>query len=274
MNGLLKEKMFADGNKEAYDYDLTGKAVQVKTDRLGRVTRTFNTIFDKPYRVEYPDETSERYVYSTKGELTERHDQAGQVNYFAYDPSGNPTMKKEFIETTGNHTSYKLSELRYDEANRLLSSETFLLQEPIQSGGSVVKQSAGDKTEYVYDKAGRLLKVSGPNGKETIQEYDAAGNQITKRQKISDDNYDVIRYAYDVRSQLTAESLLVKTSDLNLDTLAQAKYDNEFVDRILSTASYSYYKNGKLESQRDARGTRRHLLMTSMADRRRRPIRC
>ncbi|MDR6553468.1 RHS repeat-associated core domain-containing protein [Paenibacillus qinlingensis] len=250
LNGLPKEKTFADGNKEAYDYDLTGKSLVVKTDRLGRVTEAFNTVFDKPYRMEYPDGTNERFVYSTKGELTERYDQAGNTQVLAYNTSGNPVSKKEFIRTEGTASVFKLTELAYDEANRLLSSETFLLQ------GSGAKQSAGDKTEYVYDKAGRLLKVSGPNGKETIHEYDAVGNLVTKKQKVANDIYDVIRYSYDVRSQLSTESLLVKTADLSLDTLKQAKYDNEFVDRILSTTSYSYYKNGKLQSQTDAQGNR------------------
>lgn len=51
LNGKLKEKVYPDGTKETYDYDLSGKAEIVKTDRAGHVTRKRLNIFDQPYRV-------------------------------------------------------------------------------------------------------------------------------------------------------------------------------------------------------------------------------
>ena len=240
--------------RNSYNYDLTGKALLVKQDRMGRVTRVFNNVFDKPYRIEYPDGTVERMSYSSKGELIERIDQAGHKSEVAYDASGNPIRKQEFIGEDASYTTYKLTELRYDEANRLLSSETFAYRKPVKAGLVETKTSAGDRTDSFYDKAGRLLSVSGASGRETAQAFDAAGNVITIKRKISDGNEDVTRFAYDIRSRKISETLLVKPADLNAGELAEARFDDEYADRILSTTAYRYDRSGNVTSQTDAKG--------------------
>nr|WP_275984165.1 RHS repeat-associated core domain-containing protein [Paenibacillus hamazuiensis] len=254
LNGLLKEKTFADGYSESYDYDLTGKAWVRKKDRAGRITTTFQTIFDKPYRIDYPDGTSETFRYSAKGDLIESVDQAGNAKYMAYDPAGNPVWKKEFIRSDQGYTYHKVTRMRYDEANHLISSETFLERASQSDGADVSETSAGDKTDYIYDKAGRLTRISGPFGRETIQEYDRAGNMIAKLQKVEEGNYDVRRFEYDIRSLVTKESLLVRTSGLSIDSLAGAEFDNVYADRVKATTTSTYYKNGKLKSKADAYG--------------------
>ncbi|CAG7658638.1 RHS repeat-associated core domain-containing protein [Paenibacillus allorhizosphaerae] len=247
LNGLLKDKTYPDGSKESTDYDLSGKAKIAKTDPLGHVIVTYLTIFNKPYLIEYPDGTSQSSRYSPKGELIESKDQEGNVKTFAYDPSGNLIRKKEFIRTEGGDKYSKLTKLHYDESNRSLSSETFATQNDSET-------SMGDRIENTYDKAGRLTKVSGSNGREAVQEYDRAGNVIAKLQKTADDEYEVRRYVYDVQSRLVQESLLVKTSDLSAEQLLKATFDNVYFDRVKSTTVYSYYKNGKQKSQTDTLG--------------------
>ncbi|TBL71232.1 polymorphic toxin type 30 domain-containing protein [Paenibacillus thalictri] len=253
LNGLPKEKTYPDGIAERYDYDLSGKAMGAKTDRAGRVTTTFLTIFDKPYRIDYPDGTSVQFAYSAKGDQIESFDEVGNRTLQEYDPSGNSITKKEYIRTDGVNRFYKVSRKQFDELNHLINSETFLRQES-GSEADTVETSAGDLVEYSYDKAGRLKTTSGPFGREAIQEYDRAGNIITKLQKVEDGNYDVRRYVYDSRNRVMQEALLVPTSDLSSDQLAAAKFDNEYYDRVLSTTSYDYYKNGKVKSKKDAKG--------------------
>ncbi|MFZ5968694.1 MAG: RHS repeat-associated core domain-containing protein [Bacillota bacterium] len=254
MNGLLKEKLYADGKKEHYDYDLTGKMMVIKTDRAGNATKLYQTIFGEPYRIEYPDGTFETFTYSSKGKLVEYRNQEGNVKYYGYDPSGNQLYKKEYIKSDIAFTYYRLVKNSYDEINNLLSSETFLVKTPKLVTIGETTTSAGDRIVYTYDKAGKLTKITGPMGRETVQEYDKAGNPITKKQKVEGEYYDVVRYDYDFRSRLISESTLVKTADLDNKYLVGAKYDKAYFDRVLSTVSYEYYKNRQLKTKKDPQG--------------------
>ncbi|WP_378127228.1 RHS repeat-associated core domain-containing protein [Cohnella boryungensis] len=250
LNGMLKETVYPDGKKDLYDYDLTGKIRAVKTDRAGNTTTAYSNVFGQPYRIKYPDGTSKSLKYSSKGELTESIDQAGNRTLYTYDPSGNATAKREFIRTDGAHAISKLTQSVYDEANRLIEQETYEARKPLGGSGETAI-SSGDKVQQVYDKAGRLVRVSGPFGREKNYEYDRAGNQITEKQKVSDSYSDVKRYAYDVQSRLISESTLVQTSGLEMQYLAGARFDNEFADRVLSTTTYMYYKNSLIKSKTD-----------------------
>lgn len=253
LNGLLKEKIYPDSSKETYDYDLTGKAWQTFRNRNGAEMTTFLSIFDQPYRVDYPDGTTERMTYSPLGNMIRKIDRGGQEQRFEYDASGNVTAQTAFVSTSGNQTLFKRLEYGYDEAGRKLGSETFAYTEP-SGGGASVKTSAGDKTVYVYDKAGRLLRVLGPNGRETELAYDRAGNMVLKRQKVADGDYDMTRYAYDTQSRLITQTLLVRLSDLAQDELAGATFDDVYVDRVQARTSYAYTHNGKVRSTTDAKG--------------------
>ncbi|WP_168121766.1 hypothetical protein [Paenibacillus sp. HB172176] len=253
LNGLLKEKLYPDGSKETYDYDLTGKAWQVFRNRNGAEMTTFFSIFDQPYQVNYPDGTTETMTYSPLGNMTRKLDRGGQEQRIDYDASGNLVAQTAFVSTGANQTLFKRLEYAYDEAGRKLSSETFAYTEPA-GGGAAVKTSAGDKTQYVYDKAGRLLRVAGPNGRETELAYDRAGNMVLKRQKVADGDYDMTRYAYDTQSRLITQTLLVRLSDLAQDELAGAVFDDVYADRVQARTDYAYTDNGKVRSVTDAKG--------------------
>lgn len=254
LNGKLKERTYPDGEKESYDYDLTGKLFVEKTDKTGNKTRVYNTIFKKPYRKEYPDGTYETFEYSEKGELTKSYDREGNEISYKYDPSGNPTEKREYIKEDVSFYYYKITKNTYDEGNAVISIETFEDRVPKIIGQSAVSISAGNKVEYIYDKAGRLIQVLGPKGRETVNEYDKKGNLITIKKKISGTDYDIKRYEYDIKSQLIGESILVKTSDIETKYLVHAKYDKIYFDRVLSTTGYTYYSNGQIESKKDPQG--------------------
>ncbi|WP_127533294.1 polymorphic toxin-type HINT domain-containing protein [Paenibacillus kobensis] len=253
-NGLLREKAYPDESKETFDYDLTGKSMVAAKDRNGAVTTRFMNVFDQPYRIEYPDGTAQRFEYSPLGLMTKRIDQAGGEQRFEYDEAGRVTAQTAFISAGASTSSFQRIEQRYDEAGRLLSKETFLYEAPRTGGQAAVKTSAGDKAEYFYDKAGRLQRESGPNGRETLYEYDRAGNAVLKKEKVADNDYEMTRYGYDVQSRPIAESKLVRLSELAQQELAGASFDDEFVDRVLATTKYGYNKNGQLTSREDAKG--------------------
>jgi RHS repeat-associated protein len=256
LNGLLKAAAYPDGSSEAYSYDDTGKVYILETDRGGNKTATYNNIFGKPYRVEYPDRTSETFEYTAEGYEKESRDRNGNITQFEYDPAGNMTARKEYEKSDADTVAvyYRLTRFSYDENGQVLSSETFSLKAAKADGRVLSSVSAGDRTESVYDKAGRLAAAYGPNGRETLNSYDAAGNITAVKQKVSDKEYKVQRFTYDTRSRKVSEALLLNTADLDKKQLQGATFDDEYPTMVLSTTSYTYYANDLIKSTKDAAG--------------------
>ncbi|MFC6549102.1 RHS repeat-associated core domain-containing protein [Cohnella cellulosilytica] len=254
LNGSLKSMTDPDGTIEKYDYDLTGKAMSVRTDRRDNVTKSYFSIFDKPYRIEHPDGGTERFDFSAKGEIIESADPLGNVKRYEYDASGLMTGSEETIGSDGDYELLKRVETAYDEAGRKVSNETFLLQKPKRQGLAQLKESAKDLVTYAYDKAGHLIKENGPFGREMSFAYDAAGNVTAKTVKADSGYSDVWRYDYDSRSRITSEAMLIQTSELSADEINGARFDNEYADRVVATTRYAYTKNDKLKSMTDAKG--------------------
>ncbi|OMF86246.1 hypothetical protein BK146_27790 [Paenibacillus sp. FSL R7-0333] len=255
LSGRLQQLTYPDGSTVKMAYDLTGKWEVSSTDQLGHVTKTYNNIFGKPYLIEYPDATTEMFKYSAKGELLEHVDKEGNSSYYSYDLAGNQIAEKSFINKHETNTNYRLTRMDYDEASNLLVKESFL-NKVNTSSGAVNDTSANNRTEQIFDKAGRLIAVKGPFGRESKNDYDRSGNVVASYQKVSDGNYDITRFSYDSRGRLIKSTLLIKTADVSSEYLAGAEFDNEYVDRLDAVTSYSYYKNDQMKSKNDPRGNK------------------
>lgn len=255
LGGRLQQLTYADGSMLKTEYDLTGKWVINSSDQLGHVTKTYNNIFGKPYLIEYADGTSESFKYSSKGELLESVNKEGNSTYYSYDLAGYQISVKSFINKDEAYSNYRLTRVEYDEASNILAKENFLYKVN-KSSGIVSESSADDRTEQSFDKAGRLIQVKGPFGRESKNDYDRSGNVIASYQKVSEGNYDITRYSYDFRARLTKSTLLVKTADISSEYLAGAEFDNEYVDRLHAITGYSYYKNDQMKSKTDPNGNK------------------
>lgn len=254
LNGLLKEKVHPDGIKETYSYDLTGKVELVFTDRAGNVTKKYMNVFGSPYRQEYPDGTWETSDYNNLGKVIETTDRRGNGKYFEYDAAQNVSTIKEYIGSDSQYDMYREIRYTYDESGNVLSRETFAYKEPLAAGYGESYESAGDRTAYVYDRASRLIKVTGPDGRETINEYDAEGNLSLTEMKMDEGKYDVKRYSYDLLSRLIEEITLVESSAIDPSYLAKAEYDKDYSNKVWSPVRYDYYNNGALKSVTDPGG--------------------
>ena len=254
MNGGLKKKTYADGSSERYSYDLTGKLAVSQVNREGLTTKTYNNLFGKPVRTEYPDNTAETFEYDEKGELIKAVDKAGNAKFYYYDPSGNRTGTMEYIGSSADYGYYRYVRSAFDEADRLLSTETFEKYLPLREGLPEKTLSAGDRVEYSYDKAGNALLIAGPGGREVRQDYDADGNPVARRLKVSDNYFDVVRYEYDSRSRVTAEIKLAEASDIENSLLSGVVFDKEYKSRIQSRTEYTYYSTGKVKTVKDGNG--------------------
>ena len=259
LSGLLKRTAYPDGASESYEYDLTGKQHSVKTDKAGNKTASYSNLFGKPYRVEYPDATAETLEYSPRGELVKSVDKAGNAHYYTYNPGGNLTDTREYAYSDASFDYYRHLVTAYDETGRTTSTETFLYKTAKNTLSQGQDKSTGDRVSYVYDKNGKLIRTEGPGGRETVNEYDKAGNLLVKRQKIkeeayNEEAYEITRYKYDIQSRLTEEALLVDTSDLEPNSMRNVEFDSEYSSRVKAKTSYTYYKNGQLKARQDANG--------------------
>ena len=253
MNGRLKETVYSDGTRESLDYDLTGKMYEEKTDRAGGMTKAYKNIFGKAYRIIYPDNTREEYAYSTKGLLTLKRDRRNNPAYYEYDGAGNLTVAREYIGEDNGREFYKVTESRYDEAGLLLSRQTAAMEKDIETGSETLTET-GDLIERLYDKDGRLIRIKGPAGRETVNIYDINGNLSVRRMKIDGDSWKIQRYQYDFTGRLIRESTLVEAESIEGKHLANAVFDNEYHNMVLSTKQYEYYENGLLKSVTDPNG--------------------
>ncbi|WP_173138072.1 RHS repeat-associated core domain-containing protein [Paenibacillus tritici] len=255
LGGRLQQLTYPDGSTVKKEYDLTGKWVINSIDQLGHVTKTYNNIFEKPYLIEYADGTKEMFKYSSKGELLESVNKEGNSTYYSYDLAGNQISEKSFINKDGTYNNYRLTRVDYDEASNIMVKESFL-SKTNKASGAVSESSADNRMEQIFDKAGRLIVIKGPFGRESKSDYDRSGNVIASYQKVSDANYDITRYSYDLRGRLNRSTLLVKTADISSEYLAGAEFDNEYVDRLHVITSYSYYKNDQIKSKTDPKGNK------------------
>lgn len=254
LNGRVKEKLYPDLTKESYDYDLTGKVEITKTDRADNSTKYYNTIFNKPYRVEYPDNTYEEFSYTNTGKLLSFRDKKGHYISYSYDSNNNLIEEKEQYRSDSQNFYYRLLKYSYDEMNNIKDKETYEIKSCYTEQIPDVIVSAGDKVEYAYDKAGRLKTVSGPNGRETIYDYDAKGNLTFQKRKVSDGIYDIKRYEYDILNRVTKEILLVESNDIDPLHLPSNLYDADYPTKVKAITSYEYYNNSKLMKKVDPYG--------------------
>lgn len=194
MNGKLKQKQNPDGSKEYYSYDLSGKIEETITDARGYTKKTFFNIFDKPYRIEYPDGTFETFEYSHDGNLVKSFDRSGNAKLYEYNLAGNMTAQKEYVRSDATYDLYRLIAYTYDEAGNKLSEETFEDRIP-KGAGAEIMTSFGDLVNYEYDKASRLVKITGPAERQIINQYNLSGNIIKQLTKTDDNYFDVKKYS-------------------------------------------------------------------------------
>lgn len=70
-------------------YDDLGRLYEER-DPLGHVKRIYRTIHDKPYKIEYPDQTSEQMEYNFIGQMTRKIEKNGTVTIFDRDSKNRP----------------------------------------------------------------------------------------------------------------------------------------------------------------------------------------
>ncbi|MBM9506045.1 RHS repeat protein [Streptomyces sp. KK5PA1] len=190
--GTLARRVAADGATQTWTYDGEGNLL-THTDSAGGVTRFEYTHFDLLTARTGPDGARYEFEHDAELRLTRVINPQGLTWTYEYDAAANVVSETDF---DGRTLTY-----RVDAAGRLAARVDALggtiSFERNRVGEVVRKDVDGRVTEYVYDRAGRLLEAAGPDS-ELRYQYDRRG--LTEAEVVDG---RAILYAYDVLGRRT-----------------------------------------------------------------------
>ncbi|CRX37706.1 RHS repeat-associated core domain-containing protein [Estrella lausannensis] len=183
------------------EYDVLDNPI-IKTDVFGNATKTKFTGRKKPYHIEHPDGTTEKFLYELDGILKESTDKYGNHTVFSTDYQGR-VVKKELYNAQGE--LLKTSSYKY--------SATHLIEET---------DPLGCKKTYDYDWAGRLIrKCVGPSVSE--YSYDSLSRLAREVTWSSAQDAIVKELSYDVAGRVTEEC--VKSLSGHIESRVRFEYN-------------------------------------------------
>ncbi|MFI5883466.1 putative T7SS-secreted protein [Streptomyces sp. NPDC051554] len=191
-DGQLARRAGPDGATESWTYDGEGNLL-THTDASGGVSRFEYTHFDLPLARTRPDGARYEFEHDAELRLTRVINPQGLTWTYEYDAAGDVVSETDF---DGRTLAY-----RVDAAGRLAARVDALggtiAFERDQLGQVVRKDVDGHVTNYVYDRAGRLVEAAGPDS-ELRYQYDRRG--LTKAELVDG---RAILYAYDAFGRRT-----------------------------------------------------------------------
>ncbi|MGW7262769.1 putative T7SS-secreted protein [Streptomyces sp. NPDC054842] len=191
-DGRLAHRTGPDGATESWTHDGEGNRL-THTDPSGGVTRFEYTHFDLPVARTQPDGARYEFTHDKELRLTRVTDPRGLTWSYEYDAAGDVVSETDF---DGRTLTYRL-----DAAGRLAARVDALggtVSFARDRLGQVVRKDVdGRVTDYVHDKAGRLLEATGPDG-DLRYRYDRCGR--TKTEQVDG---RLVTYAYDALGRRT-----------------------------------------------------------------------
>jgi RHS repeat-associated protein len=270
-----------------YTYDANGN-LATQTDPNKHTTTYTYDADNEPRKVEEPSKTitetgydgggrvvsqtdgnkhETKYVRNPLGEVTEVIDPLGRKTTKEYDGAGNLKTLTDAAKRTTTYT--------YDAANRLKEvsysdGTTHAVKYEYDADGdrtSIVdgtgtssygydqldrltesKDGHGDTSAYEYDLANEQTKITYPNGKAVVREYDSAG----RLKSVTDWLEHTTKFAYDPDSELASTTFPAATS--NQDSYAYNDADQMSEVKIakgtetLASVLYTRDSDGQLKT--------------------------
>ena len=242
LNGNKLNQTDGNGNTTTYEYNAANKVTR-KIDQGGRL--------GVQGKYTYLDPKTEKYTYNTDGSIRDMTDRNGQQTLYTYDIHGRLISKaigSNVISYTYDNNGNQLTVTdstgtitrTYDEQNRVLTKsvpgfETTTFTYDKSEGNGLYSETTEDfknnLTERIFDKAGRLYKVTA-DGKTTTYEYNENGSR--KSVKYDDGAKEEYTYFKDGLNK----------------TLVNKKADGSIIDSY----SYTYDRAHNQTSKTDSKG--------------------
>ena len=228
---LLKED--AEGQVQSYTYDGNGNMLTM-TNETGTTMRTYdalnrNTSKDVPY---IGKSVYEYDLAAAAGEYSERTtDPKGNVSLKTYGKVGRLSK----VTVDGKTTQYEY----YSNGNR-----------------KSVKYPDGTTETYTYDKVNRVTRLNNAKGDGTVissysYTYDAAGNQLTKK-----DSKGTTTYIYDKDNRLcTVSEPEGKKTSYTYNAAGNRRSEDVVARAVTSSAIYVYDNCNRLVTTLSSDGT-------------------
>ena len=261
--------------------DPLGREMAFAFDLLGRVTNTYDSLgreiateYDASHRPTVTTDARGKpwsYEYDERGNIAEIVDPNGNAMAFSYGPDGLPSRIQDALGVGQEWTLDNMGRVReanqdgdeaigYDYADPILGevaqiryptfTRKFTFDKRIRRATEIEDVWSGgtNRTEFVYDKAGNVLRVTGPEGKTVSYAYDARNRLVA----VTNAAGDVSSRIYDDRDNVIA-------------TIDQAGMTNRFVydrnDRLIQeiasngrTFNYRYDALGNMTNIVDGNG--------------------
>lgn len=187
----------------SYSYDIFGNVIS-ETDPYGYTTKKVFNLWGKPTQILYPDGTSEKFKYHSRGTLHRAISRDNLLTIYEYDDQGRVLCK--------NKTTFENNQPGSGVANHRYRYSVFHCEESVD--GSLI-------TRYKRDSFGRpiLIKTfakggeNDPNKQITELSYDALG-RISEKKSWFDtgtSDYSVEHFKYDLEGKVL-ENLIVNAS--------------------------------------------------------------
>ncbi|HSP78408.1 MAG TPA: toxin TcdB middle/N-terminal domain-containing protein [Myxococcaceae bacterium] len=250
----VREKNGSTYQYTKYRYDLLGNLVRV-TDAAGNATTvTWDSLGRKLTGCD-PDTGCSSYTYDGAGHILTYRDAKGQVSTFTYDALGRRLTK---TLADGKQVRWAYDEAGHGAGKGALTSvvePTGSESRAYDSAGRVVSHTqcvSGTcyTLGYGYDAAGRLVRVTYPDGEVVTYGYDGAGRLGSMSGYVNAFTYNgrgqllsaayangtTARFTYEDRRQWMTEASVTGPSS----TLYQASYAYDAGGRVTSMSSSTH----------------------------------